>query len=541
MFKPLIFLLILQGIVHAIPSGPKIKLDSATVTGVTSGLVSKFLGIPYAVPPERFRAAQAVPPYKGNVDATKYGFLCPQQQIAIPQTGLEAITNIISTKPELRDAPGTENEDCLTINIIKPSVPSLSNHKLPVVVWIHGGAYQVGDTASYDSVGSGLVARSIQLGKPIIYVSINYRLSAYGFLGGLQIFQEGNGNLGLRDQRLAIQWVNKYIHAFGGDPSKVTLWGQSSGAISVGLQMMTNGGNAQGLFRAGFMMSGAPLPVGNITKGTGQSFFSFLASDTGCSAASDALACLRALPFPVLKASVDKTPSFFSYEVSLALVWHPSVDGVFLKDNPQALVTKGAFANIPLVSGTVDDEGTLFGISSLNITTDADFRSYVETNWQPRNPVDTLDQLWTLYPADPAAGSPFDTGKANALTPQFKRVSAFISDSIQNGPRRLFLQQATTKAKVFGYITKRLKSTDGIGSYHGSDLVAGIVNDNLIHFVSDLDPNTSVGVHWPQYTTRSPNLYTFPANGPPLITQDTFRADGINYLNNLALVAPFVL
>ncbi|PPR05604.1 hypothetical protein CVT26_009125 [Gymnopilus dilepis] len=575
MLQFLFGLLAVQGIVHALPSSPKVKLDSATVIGVTSGSVSKFLGIPYAVPPyvasvssqglqahvsrQRFRAAQAMTPYKGTVDATKYGFLCPQQKLTIPQTGLEDVTNIITTKPELRDAPGTENEDCLTLNIIKPSVPSVSSRNLPVVVWIHGGAYQVGDTASYDSLGTELVERSIQLRKPIIYVSINYRSSlvtwlqalshvsfanssppAYGFLGGLQIFQEGNGNLGLRDQRLAIQWVNKYIRAFGGDPSKVTLWGQSSGAISVGLQMMTNGGDSQGLFRAGFMMSGAPLPVGNITKGTGPTYFDFLVSDTGCSSASDGLACLRALPFPVLKASVDKTPSFFSYQ-SLALIWHPSVDGVFLKDNPQNLVTKGAFANVPLVSGTVDDEGTLFGISSLNLTTEADFRTYIETNWQPRNPVDTLEQLWTYYPADPSAGSPFGTGKSNALTPQFKRVSAFISDSVQNGPRRLFLQQASKKAKVFGYLTKRLKSTDGIGSYHGSDLVEGIVNDNLIHFVSDLDPNTGSGVHWPLYTTHSPNLYTFPAKGSPLITQDTFRADAINYLNNLSLAAPFVL
>ncbi|KDR85794.1 hypothetical protein GALMADRAFT_387164 [Galerina marginata CBS 339.88] len=541
MLKRISLLIALQSVAYAtLFSGPTVKLDSATVTGVTDGLVSKFLGIPFAIPPGRFRAAQASPPYHDNLDARKYGPLCPQQKIAIPETGLQDITTIISTKPELRDAPGIESEDCLTINIIKPAITGHLFQNLPVVVWIHGGAYQVGDTASYDDMGSGLVKRSILLGKPIIYVSMNYRLSAYGFLGGSQVFQEGNGNLGLRDQRLALKWINKYIRAFGGDESKVTIWGQSSGAISVGLQMMTNGGDNEGLFRAGFMQSGAPLPVGNITKGTGQVYFDFLSADTGCSTSINSLECLRALPFPVLKASVDKTPSFFSY-LSLALVWHPSVDGIFLQDNPQSLVTQGKFASVPVVSGTCDDEGTLFGISSLNVTTEDQFRQYISTVWLPRNPASELDQLWTFYPPDITAGSPFGTGNQNALTPQFKRVSAFIGDSVQDGPRRTFLQKASTKQKVWSYLSKRSKSTQGIGSYHGSDLIAGTVNDNLIHFVTDLDPNTGAGIHWPQYTTQSPELYTFPVLGPPTITLDTFRADAINYLNNLSFAHPFVL
>ncbi|KAF8971827.1 alpha beta-hydrolase [Flammula alnicola] len=542
MVRRIALFLALQTVVQATPFiGSTVKLDSATVTGITDGLVTKFLGIPFAAPPGRFRAAQAPAPYRGNLNAKQYGPSCPQQKLTPPATGIAEISNVINTTPELHDASGVESEDCLTINIIKPTVTNPFNHGFPVLVWIHGGAYQIGDTVSYDDMGSNLVERSIALGQPIIFVSMNYRLSAYGFLAGLEIFQEGNGNLGLRDQRLALQWVNKYIHAFGGDGSKVTIWGQSSGAISVSLHMLTNGGNSEGLFRAGFMQSGAPLPIGNITKGTGQTFYDVLTADTGCSTSSDTLACLRALPFSILKAAVDNTPSFFSYQ-SLALVWHPSVDGVFLHDNPQSLVQQGNFAKVPFVAGTCDDEGTLFGLSSLNITTDDGFKQYVSSVWLPRNPASELEQLWTFYPSDITQGSPFGTSNANALTPQFKRISAFIGDSVQQGPRRAFLQQASAAGqKVWTYLSQKVKTTQGIGSYHGSDLATGVVNDYLINFVNHLDPNISSGVHWPQYTAESPQMYTFPVSGQPSVTLDTYRGAAVNYLNNLSLAHPFVL
>ncbi|PPQ79365.1 hypothetical protein CVT25_002635 [Psilocybe cyanescens] len=546
MLRRIAFVFALQSLAGAsFISGPTVKLDAATVTGTNVGQISKFLGIPYALPPARFRPAQASNPYRGSLDAREYGALCPQQKIILPDSGIREVDTILNTTPELRNAPGVESEDCLTINVIKPAASLIhSSHPLPVMIsYVFEGAYQAGDTAGYDEIGSDLVKRSIALGKPIIYVSMNYRSHtsiAYGFMGGVEIFEDGSGNLGLRDQRLALKWVNKYIRSFSGDESKVTLWGQSSGAISIALQMMTNGGNNEGLFRAGFMQSGAPLPIGNITKGTGQVYYDFISADTGCSASNNTLECLRALPFPVLKASVDKTPSFFSY-LSLALIWHPSVDGVFLQDNPQSLVTQGKFASVPIVSGTTDDEGTMFGLSSLNVTTEDQFRQYISTVWYPRNPVSELDQLWTFYPADVTAGSPFDTGNKNALTPQFKRISAFIGDSVQDGPRRTFLQKASTNTKVWAYLSKVAKSTKGVGSYHGSDLVSGVANDYLINFVSDLDPNTGSGPRWPNYNTQSPQLLTFPPSGKPVLTPDTFRLDAINYLNNLSFAHPFVL
>jgi carboxylesterase type B len=263
--------------------------------------------------------------------------------------------------------PGTgvtivDGEDCLNLNVITPANVRPGS-KLPVVVWIYGGAFEEGSTILYD--GTVIVNRSITLQQPVIYVSMNYRLSALGFLASQEVKDARVGNLGLWDQRLALHWVQTYIHAFGGDPSKVTIWGESAGAISVSLQMVTNGGDTEGLFRAAFMESGSPQPASDITAG--QPYYDFLVESTGCSGSPDTLSCLRAAPYDDLKAAMDATPLYTSYQ-SVALAWQPRVDGVFLVDDPQKLLQRGEVARIPFVSGDCDDEGTLFSLSQTNIT-----------------------------------------------------------------------------------------------------------------------------------------------------------------------------
>jgi len=121
-------------------------------------------------------------------------------------------------------------------------------------MWIHGGGLSMGGTQDERYNLSFIVDNSVAIGKPIIGVSIAYRLSGWGFLSSLEVAGSGQTNLGLRDQRLALHWLQENIGAFGGDPSKVTIWGESAGAGSVGWQLTAYNGRDDHLFRAGIMV-----------------------------------------------------------------------------------------------------------------------------------------------------------------------------------------------------------------------------------------------------------------------------------------------
>ncbi|KAH9030332.1 carotenoid ester lipase precursor [Lactarius pseudohatsudake] len=521
-------------------SGPIVTLDRGTFVGTTANGISKFLGIPFAKPPIgdlRFRLPEAYGSYVGKHNATAFGLSCPQQAdpLALPD-GLPPPTlqylQSLGTKATI-----PIGEDCLTLNVIAPTNVKPGS-KLPVVVWIYGGGFEDGSSAFFD--GTVIVNRSIALHQPVVYVSMNYRVGAFGFLASKEVKAAKVGNLGLWDQRLAFRWVQKYIHAFGGDSSKVTIWGESAGAISVSLQMLANGGNTEGLFRAAFMQSGSPTPVGDITNG--QKYYDSLVASTNCTGSPDTLVCLRAAPYEALQAAMDSTPSLFSFQ-SLALAWQPRADGVFLTDHPQKLVQQGKVAKVPFVAGECDDEGTLFSLSNANITNDADLRAYLAQFFLINVTAAQVDQVLTLYPQDPTQGSPFDTGTNNTLTPEFKRIASLLGDFVFQAPRRFFLKNLSGKQNTWSYLSKRLKSLPILGSAHASD-IANIyggqdLTDYLIHFVTTLDPNGGSGPHWPQYTTSSPQLLTLLDGAvPATITLDTYRVDGMNFLTELSLVHP---
>lgn len=530
------------GLALAAPlAGPTVKLDSATVTGTTFGSVSKFLGIPFAQPPtgdRRFRLPQPIPAYNASFGATAMGPACPQQAVSLPiLTGLpqEAADYVVNT---IFTAIFPDNEDCLTINVFKPANAATSS-KLPVVAWIFGGGFELGSPQMYD--GSSIVQRSIDLGEPVIYVSMNYRVTGFGFLASQEVKDAGVGNLGLQDQREALRWIQKYITAFGGDPTKVTIFGESAGAISVSLHMLANGGNTEGLFRAGFMESGSPIPVGDITNG--QKYYDFIVQQTGCSGSADTLQCLRQVPYAILKSAIDATPGIFSYQ-SLNLAWLPRADGVFLTDNPQRLVQQGKIANVPIVTGDCDDEGTLFSLSTLNVTTEAQVRTYIKTQFLADISDDQLDTLLKAYPQDIAQGSPFNTGILNAISPQFKRFASFQGDAVFQAPRRFFLQNLNGKQKLWAFLNKRLKALPVLGSAHGTDILqmygGGEIASYLVHFANHLDPNgPGAGINWPEWSTSSPNLLTFLDGLIPLtITQDTYRQAAMDAVTKVTLVNP---
>ncbi|KAI0265658.1 Alpha/Beta hydrolase protein [Gloeopeniophorella convolvens] len=518
-----------------------VQLDGGTFIGNVSGNTTSFLGIPFAEPPIgrlRFRLSVPNAPYKGTSNATQYGSACVQQNgtsLFPPNLSPEAITALGNVAGGVSLGPGSE--DCLTVNVIKPT-NTHSNAKLPVLVWIYGGGFTEGGSAAND--GRAVVERSLVLGEPVLFASMNYRVSALGFIASKEVEVAGLVNLGLQDQRQALRWVQKYIHAFGGDPSKVTIWGESAGANSVSLQMLTNGGNTEGLFRAGFMESGAPPPLGPSSHG--QVTYDALVAATGCSTSHDTLECLRGVPLSAIRAAQDASPSVLGF-TALKLAWAPRVDNNFIPKPAQQLVSEGSVARVPFISGNCDDEGTLFSLSSTNLTTDAEVFDYIHEMYFPQVSNGNISNLLQLYPSDPSVGSPYDTGTANALSAQFKRIASLQGDMVFQAPRRFFLHQRSDKQPTYSFLSKRMKDVPDLGAFHGTDLLnifgPGDMTDYLIRFAATLDPNGNTGTFWPRYTDQSPELLTFLDGATPLTTtEDTYRVPEMEFMTALSLADP---
>ncbi|KAJ4174350.1 hypothetical protein NW754_004767 [Fusarium falciforme] len=215
--------------------------------------VELFNGIPYAQPPLgqlRLKPPQRFNGPFGTLDATKIAPTCPQFRGAPPAFS-DAFTQLISSSINTTffQTSLPSSEDCLTLNIVRPARTN-SDAKLPVLLWIHGGGFQasvsfstpthpatdyqiqVGSATQYD--GSFVVNSSVTAHKPVIYVAINYRLAGYGFLGGKEILADGSANIGLRDQRMALEWVADNIASFGGDPDKINIWGDAEVIVQSG-------------------------------------------------------------------------------------------------------------------------------------------------------------------------------------------------------------------------------------------------------------------------------------------------------------------
>ncbi|KAJ7166037.1 sterol esterase [Mycena filopes] len=468
-------------------------------------------------------------------NATDFGPACPQQLLSSPP-GTPFSAPIF---PSI-------SENCLTVDVFVPAgAHNLS--ALPVFVWIYGGGFTTGNSRTTEF--SPLVERSIATGEPIIVVAPNYRLSAFGFLPGKEVGAAGVSNLGLRDQIFALRWVQKEITAFGGDPDRVVVGGISAGSISSALLILSNKQNSNALFRGAFLESGAPNLSPTLAEG--QPVYDALVLANNCTAARDTLDCLRHVPLESFMATVNQTENFMSYE-SLALVWRPYIDGDVVERAPVKSVAEGLFAHIPIMAGNSDDEGTLFSISTLNITTDAEFLGYLHSNILPKTTPDQVAQIGLLYPDHPTQGAPFDTGSANQLSPEYKRLAALQGDLTFIAPRRLFLEHTSRTQATWSWLSKLGKDASAFGAAHGNDQGVWFTNttalqtlgmDALVNFINTLDPNTpavagsaaELAVAWPQWKTGGGSLWTFSDPDTVSVTKEDFRVEAMTYLNGLLL------
>ncbi|KZV65482.1 alpha/beta-hydrolase [Peniophora sp. CONT] len=529
------------------PQGPIIVLDNGTFLGTSEGAVSVYRGIPFAQPPVgdlRFRLPVANDPYTGTYNATAFGASCilqPANNTDVPNLSPIAVS-IFDGLYTSSVIPGLgDDEDCLTINVYAPANVT-QDSKLPVVYWIYGGGFLTGASSGYN--GSAIVERSLQLDQPVVYVSVNYRLSALGFAGSAEVREAGIGNLGLQDQRQGLRWVQQYVSAFGGDPSKVTIWGESAGSISVAMQLLANNGDNEGLFRAGFMQSGGPISQKTGQVEDGQTFFDEFASDAGCIGSVGSIAvfdCLRNASLADIRSAIAKSRTLFDY-ASLSLAWQPRADGAFLTDNAQRLVLNGSVADVPFVIGNDDDEGTLFSLANSNITTEDELREYLQQYYFPTANASTLDSILAAYPEDPTLGSPFDTGANNSITPEYKRIAAMLGDYVLQAPRRFLLTERPGNASAYSFLYKRGKDTPYLGAAHGTDLnifQPGDLMDALINFATNLNPNGPTLIDWPSYTAENPALFTFIDGNATtqVITEDTYRLEVMQVLQQVTLAA----
>ncbi|GAA5863315.1 hypothetical protein JCM1840_007480 [Sporobolomyces johnsonii] len=535
-------------------SGPSVTTTYGTWNGGSASGVDYFKGIPFAQPPTgnlRFAPPVADSTNHGAFDATQFGYACPQMSLAagvLPGTLNDlgvSVTNLINELPGFSSVVASNaSEDCLSLNVFRPA-GTTSSSKLPVLVWIFGGGFLFGGSSTYDP--TSLILQSVSLNQPIVYVSINYRLNSFGFLPGAEVAADPTAsvNAGLMDQRLALEWIQQNIAAFGGDATKVTLSGESAGAISSSLQMLAYGGditsNSTGnpLFRAVICESGSPLPVGPASYG--QSSFDAVAEATDCDTASDKIACLRAVPYAQLLAATNTLGNLASYR-SVSLPFLPRTDGDFIPDLPQNLERAGKYAQVPIISGDQYDEGTVLALGTLNITTAQQVNDYFSTIFFPRAPQSDIAALLDYYPQDPTQGSPFDTGLLNVITPQNKRINAIIGDLVFQAPRRAFMGYTNATQPTWSYASRALRATPLLGTFHTSDLLAVYALDpappsaemqsRWIAFVNNLDPNVAGYPYWPQYGNNA-TLLQF-TDSTSSIIPDTYRAAGIAYIWSVA-------
>jgi carboxylesterase type B len=399
---------------------PTVELEYGNVVGSSLLGIDSFKGIPYAQPPVgglRLKSPQPIASNLGTIQATGIPRACPQFLTSTNTSSLptDVLTTLLDTSflQVLTDA----GEDCLTVNVQRPSAAT-ANSNLPVVYWMYGGAFEFGSTQTYDA--SELISTAVAQNKDFIFVAVNYRLGGFVFLGGSEILKDGSANLGLLDQRLGLEWVADNIANFGGDPSKVTIWGESAGAISVFDQMALYNGNntykGKPLFRAALMDSGSVVPADPVDGVKGQDIYDAVVDKSGCSGSSDTLACLRTVDYETFLKATTSAPAATDYN-SVALSYLPRPDGTALALSPDILAQNGQFASVPFIIGDQEDEGTLFSLSQSNLSTTADVVNYLKTIFFYDADISIVQGLADNYPDDPSAGSPFNTGALNKHLP----------------------------------------------------------------------------------------------------------------------------
>ncbi|KAJ9419876.1 hypothetical protein FOXG_22198 [Fusarium oxysporum f. sp. lycopersici 4287] len=585
-----------------VPATPSVKVSSGTVIGSLVDDVEYFRGIPYAKPPIGPLRLRPPKPIKGfgTIQATGVGPSCPQFTVSESSPVFNHVAGLSNVMEAIAfaGALGNETEDCLTVSVMRPQ-NTKSHEKLPILLWMHGGGFQMGSAQPYNA--SVLIPKAVSQGKPFILVGVNYRLGGFGFLGGKEVLADGVANLGLLDQRLALEWVADNIAAFGGDPDAVTIWGESAGAMSVFSQMALYDGNnkykGRPLFRGAIMNSGSLTPAEPVDGVKAQEIFDIVVREAGCGAVpagfksttlhdtfvnmawiwmltnnfdvewvemdplwkwihivefvewkptssnndKEKLDCLRGLDYETFLNATTKVPSYLGYH-GIALSYYPRPDGRIITASAEILARKKKYAAVPMIIGNQENEGTMFGIFSYNLTTKANTISYLNDIFFRSATRKQVSGLVDKYPRCSAC----DTLNATISDtyPEFRRLAAILGDYQFILMSRIFLDYAPESVPAWSYIASYAQDTPILGTWHTADLprmfyktdeASSGIQDRYIAFVNSLDPNDGLAdaaddafTRWPSWHD-SRQLIDFRANSTGLLDGD-FRSNSFNYI-----------
>eukprot|EP00927_Polykrikos_kofoidii_P065195 TRINITY_DN60983_c0_g1_i1.p1 TRINITY_DN60983_c0_g1~~TRINITY_DN60983_c0_g1_i1.p1 ORF type:complete len:636 (-),score=78.19 TRINITY_DN60983_c0_g1_i1:121-1974(-) len=396
--------------------------DSVTVStplgaliGRKEGSVRVFRGIPFAEPPGRFEASVPKAPWYGMADATRFGDAC----FAIVSNGIKGLFGV--------------SEDCLFANVWTPAAveKDVELKLLPVVVFIHGGGFMMHSGSDPKLWGDEFAADPAE---PVVYITFNYRLGIFGFLSD----DEVGANFGIRDQQVALRWVQQNVAAFGGDPTQVTLIGQSAGAMSVYAHIVAPGSG--GLFHRAFLASAPGLHFRNTTENEG--FVALAAEAVACpkNPGPKRLECLRSRPAALLARLCAFSGYLFDLPAPAGcpgcagiLPWVPVVDGQILPASPLEIIRSGRYNSVPTVLSSVRNESLLFmtGIEQV-------FLKYVGRAYVAATDIlfgDRADHVRKFY-----ASAPDTASMGNA-----RRFAAEVSDGIFTCFARHLARELTSK------------------------------------------------------------------------------------------------
>jgi para-nitrobenzyl esterase len=482
-----------------------VTLDAGVVEGTYFGRDSAgavFKGIPFAAPPTgslRWKPPQAVARWEGVRSANTYEPVCPQKFYAIDY--LDRITKRVGGSAKPQPNPAT-SEDCLYLNVWTTNTGR--RDKQPVMVWIHGGG-NVDGWATYGSIDSETLAR-----QGVVVVMIEYRLGALGFLADSALTAESphhsSGNYGLLDQIAALEWVRRNAAAFGGDPARVTIFGQSAGAANVTCLMLSP--LAKGLFHRAIAQSGScswPAPelkhpvLGLSPLAPAEQGGRELATRLGLGHDRDVLAAMRAVSADSIVAAAASEP-----ELSHDLI----VDGWVIPSQPDLMWARGMIADVPLLIGSNADEMRSLA-RGFPVRRMQDYPQRLLGVFAG-NPIlrSLLSRLLAAYPAPDTATAQRRLFEAN--TDAFGADARWIARALRRaGERDVYLYR----------FTHVIPSAGGraMGAFHGAELPfefgsdpgwpKGVLDDTLgaairgywVNFARAGNPNGSGLPPWPAY------------------------------------------